>query len=46
VLAVAGLDLALSGLLLRIGGGMLKGPFLPETRLGISRTTRALTGRF
>jgi uncharacterized membrane protein YqjE len=45
-LAVAGLDLALSGLFLRIGGGLLKGPFLPETRLGISRTTRALTGRF
>jgi len=25
---------------------MLKAPFLPETRLGITRTTRALTGRF
>jgi hypothetical protein len=36
----------LSGLFLRIGGGMLKAPFLPETRLGITRTTRALTGRF
>ena len=45
-LALAGLDLALSGLFLRIGGGMLKAPFLPETRLGITRTTRALTGRF
>ncbi|MFM8604621.1 MAG: phage holin family protein [Cyanobium sp.] len=46
ILAVAGFDLALSGLLLRVGGGMLKGPFLPETLAGISRTTRALTGRF
>jgi uncharacterized membrane protein YqjE len=45
-LAVAGLDLALAGLCLRIGGSLLKRPFLPETRLGISRTTRALTGRF
>jgi hypothetical protein len=45
-LAVAGIDLAFAGLFLRIGGGMLKGPFLPETRLGLSRTSRALTGRF
>jgi uncharacterized membrane protein YqjE len=45
-LAVAGVDLALAGLFLRVGGGMLKGPFLPETLAGISRTTRALTGRF
>jgi hypothetical protein len=43
---VAGLDLALAGLFLRIGGGMLKGPFLPETLSGLGRTTRALTGRF
>jgi len=46
VLVVAAVDLALSGLFLRVGGGMLKGPFLPETLAGISRTTRALTGRF
>jgi uncharacterized membrane protein YqjE len=45
-LAVAGVDLALAGLFLRIGGGMLKGPFLPETLSGLGRTTRALTGRF
>jgi len=46
VLVVAAVDLALSGLFLRVGGGMLKGPFLPETLAGISRTMRALTGRF
>jgi hypothetical protein len=45
-LLVAGLDLALGGLLLRLGGGMLKGPYLPETTAGLMRTTRALTGRF
>jgi uncharacterized membrane protein YqjE len=45
-LVVAGIDLALAGLFLRIGGGMLKAPFLAETISGISRTARALTGRF
>ena len=45
-LVVAAVDLALAGLFLRVGGGMLKGPFLPETLSGLTRTTRALTGRF
>ena len=45
-LVVASIDLALAGLFLRIGGGMLKAPFLAETISGISRTARALTGRF
>jgi uncharacterized membrane protein YqjE len=45
-LAVAALDLSLAGLFLRVGGGMLKAPFLPETLAGLGRTTRALTGRF
>jgi uncharacterized membrane protein YqjE len=45
-LVVAGLDLLLGGLLLRMGGRMLKGPYLPETTAGLMRTTRALTGRF
>jgi uncharacterized membrane protein YqjE len=45
-LAVAALDLAVAGLFLRVGGGMLKAPFLPETLAGLGRTTRALTGRF
>ena len=42
---VAGLDLLLSGLCLRVGGQLLKGPYLPETTAGLMRTTRALTGR-
>jgi hypothetical protein len=45
-LVVAGLDLLVGGLLLRLGGGMLKGPYLPETTAGLMRTTRALTGKF
>jgi hypothetical protein len=36
----------LSGFCLRIGGQLLKGPYLPETTAGLARTTRALTGRF
>ncbi len=45
-LVVAGLDLLLGGVLLRLGGSMLKGPYLPQTTAGLARTTRALTGRF
>lgn len=44
-LAVAALDLLLSGLCLRLGGQLLKGPYLPETTAGLVRTSRALTGR-
>jgi uncharacterized membrane protein YqjE len=38
-------NLVLAGIFLRIGGGMLKGPLLPQTAAGLSRTTRALIGR-
>ena len=44
-LVVGAIDLVLDGLLLRIGGQLLKGPYLPETAAGISRTTRTLLGR-
>jgi uncharacterized membrane protein YqjE len=37
--------LALSGVFLRVGGALLNKPLLPETLAGLSRTTRALTGR-
>jgi Ni/Fe-hydrogenase subunit HybB-like protein len=43
---VAAIDVVLSGFCLRIGGQLLKGPYLPETTAGLARTTRALTGRF
>lgn len=44
-IAVAVIDLLLSGLCIRVGGQLLKGPYLPETTAGLMRTTRALTGR-
>ena len=44
-IAVAVIDLVLSGLCIRVGGQLLKGPYLPETTAGLMRTTRALTGR-
>jgi hypothetical protein len=45
VLVLAGLNLLLTGLFLRVGGQMTKGPYLPETMAGITKTTRALVGR-
>jgi len=45
VLAFAAVNLVLSGVLLRIGGQLSKGPYLPETMAGLTKTTRALVGR-
>ncbi|MFN5160727.1 MAG: phage holin family protein [Cyanobacteriota bacterium] len=45
-LAVTLLNSALATVCLRVGGGLLKGPILPETTAGLIRTTRALRGRF
>ena len=45
LLAIILIDLVLAGFSLRIGGQMLKGPYLPETTAGLIRTTRALTGK-
>jgi uncharacterized membrane protein YqjE len=44
-LLLAALDLVLAGVFLRIGGQLLKGPYLPQTTAGLSKTTRALLGR-
>jgi uncharacterized membrane protein YqjE len=44
-LIIGAIDLLLAGLLLRLGGHLLKGPYLPQTTAGISRTTRTLLGR-
>ncbi|MEY2644351.1 MAG: hypothetical protein RLZZ124_477 [Cyanobacteriota bacterium] len=44
-LALAGLNLLLAGLFLRVGGLMTRGPYLPETMAGLTKTTRALLGR-
>ena len=45
VLGLGVVYLALSGLFLRVGGALLNKPLLPETLAGLTRTTRALTGR-
>ena len=45
LLTLAVLNLAVAGVSLRIGGQVLKGPFLPQTLEGISRTMRAVLGR-
>ena len=45
LLALAAANLVLAGISLRIGGQVLKGPFLPQTLEGIMKTVRALLGR-
>ena len=45
VLAFSVVNLVLSGVLLRIGGLLTKGPYLPETMAGLTKTTRAIVGR-
>jgi uncharacterized membrane protein YqjE len=45
VLTLGALNLLLTGVLLRIGGQLTKGPYLPETMAGLTKTTRALVGR-
>jgi uncharacterized membrane protein YqjE len=44
-LVLAGVNLLLTGLFLRVGGQMSRGPYLPETRAGLTKTTKALLGR-
>jgi uncharacterized membrane protein YqjE len=44
-LVLAAVNLALTGLFLRVGGQMTRGPYLPETMAGLTKTTRALLGR-
>ena len=45
LLVLAAVNLVLAGISLRLGGQVLKGPFLPQTLEGISRTFRAVMGR-
>ena len=45
ILLLALIDITLAGLSLRIGGYLSKGPYLPETLEGISKTTRAVIGK-
>ena len=45
LLTLAVLNLAVAGVSMRIGGQVLKGPFLPQTLDGVTKTIRALLGK-
>ena len=45
LLALSLINLVGAGISLRIGGQVLKGPFLPQTLEGLMKTVRALIGR-
>jgi len=45
VLILVFINLVLAGMSLRIGGHLAKGPYLPETLEGISKTTKAVLGK-
>ena len=45
LLIVATGDVVLAGVSLRVGGQLTKGPYLPETIDGLTRTTKAVLGR-
>ncbi len=45
ILILIFINLGLAGLSLRIGGYLAKGPYLPETLEGITKTTKAVLGK-
>ena len=45
LLVVGFINLILAGLSLRIGGYLTRGPYLPDTLEGISKTTKAVFGK-
>ena len=45
LLIIALFDIFLAGISLRIGGKLAKGPYLPETLEGLSKTTKAVLGK-
>ena len=45
LLIMAIINITFAGLSLRIGGRLAKGPYLPETLQGISKTTKAVLGK-
>ena len=45
ILILVIINLGLAGLSLRIGGYLAKGPYLPETLEGITKTTKAVLGK-
>ena len=45
ILILVFINLALAGVSLRIGGYLARGPYLPETLEGITKTTKAVLGK-
>ncbi len=45
LISIALIDITIAGMSLRIGGHLSKGPYLPETLEGLSRTTKAVLGK-
>ena len=45
LLFLALIDITLAGVSLRIGGHLTKGPYLPDTLEGISKTSKAVFGK-
>ena len=45
LIALTLINVILAGLSLRIGGQLAKGPYLPETLEGLSKTTKAVLGK-
>ncbi len=45
LLIVALVDMILAGISLRLGGYLTKGPYLPETIEGLSKSTKAVFGK-
>ena len=45
LLALGVLDLVLAGIVLRVSGVLLRGPYLVKTREGLSKATRLIVGR-
>ena len=45
ILIIIFVNIVLAGMSLRIGGYLAKGPYLPETLEGITKTTKAVLGK-
>tara|TARA_B100000965_G_scaffold392612_1_gene402384 strand:- start:1269 stop:1655 length:387 start_codon:yes stop_codon:yes gene_type:complete len=45
ILILVFINLVLAGMSLRIGGYLAKGPYLPETLEGLTKTTKAVLGK-
>tara|TARA_Y100001968_G_C19246561_1_gene662193 strand:+ start:543 stop:929 length:387 start_codon:yes stop_codon:yes gene_type:complete len=45
ILILVFINLVIAGMSLRIGGNLAKGPYLPETLEGITKTTKAVLGK-